>query len=132
MSTVWSCGPFYFYGAIWYLPQQAEFKTFPKVSYCHTSMLTPDTLRTQTSAWFLLGSMLYCLVASCGNSKGGLSLSIKLTVTHPKLSRNRNVNTTMNVSNTFKNGETFWGFKSGTGDKHNEQTVCIKEVKSCS
>ena len=36
----------------------------------------------------------------------------------------------MNVSNTFKNGETFWGFTSGTGDKPNEQTVCIKEVKS--
>ena len=59
MSTVWSCGPVYFDGAVWYLLQQAEFKTFLKVSYCHTSMLTPDTLCTEPSDWLLLASMLY-------------------------------------------------------------------------
>ena len=34
----------------------------------------------------------------------------------------------MDVSNTFKSGETFWGFTTSTGDKSNEQTVCINEV----
>ena len=72
MPTVWSCGSVYFDGSIWYLPQQAEFKTFMKVSYCHTSMIKPNTLCTQPSAWFLLSGMIYCLVESCGISKGEL------------------------------------------------------------
>ena len=36
----------------------------------------------------------------------------------------------MDVGNTFKSGETFWGPKAGTRDRSNEHTVCIKEVKS--
>ena len=58
-------------------PQQADFKTFLRVSYCHTSMLTPDTVFTQQGAWSLLDSTIYYLVASCDNIKGGLSLSVK-------------------------------------------------------
>ena len=33
------------------------------------------------------------------------------------------------LSNTFESGETFWGFTAGTGEKSNEQTVCITEVE---
>ena len=36
----------------------------------------------------------------------------------------------MDVRNTFKSGETFWGFTVDTGDKYIEHTVCIKEVNS--
>ena len=35
----------------------------------------------------------------------------------------------VHLSNTFESGETFWGFTAGTGDKSNDQTVCITEVK---
>ena len=36
----------------------------------------------------------------------------------------------MDVRNTFKSGETFWGFTVDTGDKYIEHTDCIKEVNS--
>ena len=35
----------------------------------------------------------------------------------------------VHLRNTFENGETFWGFTAGTGDKPNEQTICITEVE---
>ena len=35
----------------------------------------------------------------------------------------------VHLSNTFGSGETFRGFTAGTGEKSNEQTVCITEVK---
>ena len=31
----------------------------------------------------------------------------------------------LHLSNTFESGVTFWGFIAGTGDKSNEQTICI-------
>ena len=34
------------------------------------------------------------------------------------------------LSNTFRSGETFWGFTAGTEDKSNEQIVYITEVKN--
>ena len=77
MSTVWSCGTVYFDDDIWYLPQQSEFKTFLKLSYCHTYMLTPNTFCAQPSDWFLLARMLNCLMVSCDNSEGELSLMVK-------------------------------------------------------
>ena len=36
----------------------------------------------------------------------------------------------VHLRNTFRSGDTFWGFTAGTGDKSNEKTVCITEVKT--
>ena len=34
------------------------------------------------------------------------------------------------LGNIFESGEAFWGFTAGTGAYSNEQSVCIKEVKT--
>ena len=99
------CDKVYFDGAIWY-PQQDEFKTLLKVYYCHTHIFAPNTLCTQMSAWFLLDSILYCLVESFSKSKGGLSISVKWNVTYLKCAQNGIANTAIDVSNIFKSGET--------------------------